>query len=65
MPEYFYVMTLELPGRSAGQWHGTFVPGPGFTRRDTFNALKAQLEAENPEMRGSVVSFFQLEPNQL
>ncbi|MEN8650366.1 hypothetical protein ABCR94_06930 [Streptomyces sp. 21So2-11] len=62
---HHWVMTLELPGRMAMTASGTFTPHTGFTRHDTFKAIKDDIARQNPELATANVMFFALEPNQL
>ncbi|MGW6565085.1 hypothetical protein [Streptomyces sp. NPDC054975] len=62
---HHYVLTLDMPGRIASTWHGTFTPGPTSTRNDVFLWLRERISAENPEFTRANVVFFSLEPNRL
>ncbi|MGS2588465.1 hypothetical protein [Streptomyces hebeiensis] len=60
---HHYVLTLDLPGRVAGTWYGTYTPAPGATRHDVFMALQEQARRDNPELARANVVFFALERN--
>lgn len=62
---HHYVLTLDMPGRVAGTWHGTFTPAASATRNDIFVWLRERISAENPEFARANVVFFSLEPNRL
>ncbi|GGT62498.1 hypothetical protein [Streptomyces lateritius] len=62
---HHYVLTLDMPGRIAGTWHGTVTPGPTSTRNDMFLWLRERISSENPEFARANVVFFSLEPNRL
>ncbi|MFD3936716.1 hypothetical protein ACFWSF_17320 [Streptomyces sp. NPDC058611] len=62
---HHWVLTLELPGRSASTSHGTWTPPAGMTRYDAYQALRSSMVAEQPELSRANTTYFSLEPNQL
>ncbi|MEE1770645.1 hypothetical protein PUR34_21540 [Streptomyces sp. JV185] len=69
MPEYHFVITAQkaLPGGGAAMadFSGYFAPEPGWTRHDTFLAIRAEFEKRYPDMGRACIVFFSLEPNTL
>lgn len=68
--EYHFVLTVQKPAPGGGgyivaDWAGYMTPAPGWTRHDTYLAIRAEHVKQNPNMAGAGVLFFSLEPNQL
>ena len=65
---HFWMMALHVKN-SAGvhlnSYHGTWTPTPGATRLDTFNAIRAYVDEQDPTARGGLATAFDLQPNQL
>ncbi|MFJ9810692.1 hypothetical protein ACIRTB_20935 [Streptomyces sp. NPDC101158] len=62
---HMYVLTLDLPGRSAVTIDGTVTPVVGATRQTVYRDLRAQAVRDYPEMARALVTFFSFEPNTL
>ncbi|MET9725446.1 hypothetical protein [Streptomyces zaomyceticus] len=65
---HHWVMTLEVPngsGKAMTTSNGTFTPAPGYTRANAFTDIYDGLIQRNPQLRGSNVVFFSIEPNAL
>lgn len=62
---HMYVLTIDVPGRSAVTVDGTVTPAPGATRNDVYRDIKARTIRTYPEMARGIVVFFSLEPNTL
>ncbi|MFC9736077.1 hypothetical protein ACFWG5_34470 [Streptomyces hydrogenans] len=60
---HMYVLTVDLPGRSAATFDGTFTPAPGTTPHDVYLDLKAHAVQRYPEMARGIVTFFSIQPN--
>ncbi|MCX4849827.1 hypothetical protein [Streptomyces sp. NBC_00893] len=67
--EYHFVLTVQKPAPSGGyivaEWSGYMTPEPGWTRHDTYQAIRAEHVKQNPTLANASVLFFSLEPNQL
>ncbi|MCC9312082.1 hypothetical protein LN042_34345 [Kitasatospora sp. RB6PN24] len=65
---HFYVLTLQKPaghGMAIATTSGTHTPPAGWTTHDFYLAARDDLERSQPELRGGVVVFFDVRPNQL
>ena len=64
---HFWVMTVDRPGRerATATQTGTYTPRPGSTREDAYHTIYASVTGTDPLLRGALVLFFSLEPNQL
>ncbi|WP_406500952.1 hypothetical protein OHA04_07975 [Streptomyces sp. NBC_01590] len=66
--EYHFVLTVQKPasgGYIVADWSGYLTPEPGWTRHDTYQAIRAEHVKQNPTLAHAGVLFFSLEPNQL
>ncbi|MGW1102734.1 hypothetical protein [Streptomyces sp. NPDC002540] len=66
---YHFVLTVQKPlpsgGYTVADWHGYMTPEPGWTRHDTYLAIRAEHVKQNPHLANACVLFFSLEANQL
>lgn len=62
---HHYVLTVDLPGKTAATLHGTHTPAPGQSRQDVFLAIRREIARNNPDLERGTIIFFSLEPNQL
>ncbi|MFJ1699439.1 hypothetical protein ACIOHC_30740 [Streptomyces sp. NPDC088252] len=66
--QYHFVLTVQKPspgGYIVADWSGSMTPEPGWTRHDTYQAIRAEHVRQRPDMANAVGLFFSLEPNQL
>lgn len=65
---HFYVLTLQKPaghGMALATTSGTHTPPTNWSTYDFYLAVRADLERNQPELRGGVVVHFDIRPNQL
>ncbi|MBK3558115.1 hypothetical protein JHN55_16570 [Streptomyces sp. MBT56] len=69
MAEYHFVISVQRPlphgGFAMGDWSSRITPEPGWSRQDTFDAIRTEFAKRYPELGRACVTFFSLEPNQL
>lgn len=70
MPEYHFIITAQKPlpggvGAVTDDWSGYMTPEPGWTRHDTYRAIRNAFEQRYPELTRANVVFFSLELNTL
>jgi hypothetical protein len=65
---HFYFMVIQTPtgrGFHVSSNYGTFTPGPGATRFDLLNTIRAQIAEGAPITAGGNVTAFDIQPNRL
>ncbi|MEU2672581.1 hypothetical protein ABZ622_27685 [Streptomyces sp. NPDC007164] len=66
--EYHFNLTVQKPtpgGYIVADGSGCITPETGWTRYDTFRAIRAEYAKQQPHLAGAGVTFLSLEPNQL
>ncbi|MET9402119.1 hypothetical protein [Kitasatospora sp. NPDC002965] len=66
---HHYVMTLQKPmdggGYAVRSLSGTCTPGAGATRYDLYQWVMAEMIRAAPQLAGSNVMFFDVQPNRI
>lgn len=69
MAEYHFIITAQKPmpggGYAMADWSGYLTPQPGWTRHDTFQAIRDEFTKRYPDLGRACVTFFSLELNTL
>ncbi|MGW2546996.1 hypothetical protein ACWC5I_40530, partial [Kitasatospora sp. NPDC001574] len=66
---HHYVMTLQKPlpngGYAVHSFSGTCTPGAGATRYDLYLWVMAEMIRTAPQLAGSTILFFDVQPNRI
>ncbi|GAB2887580.1 hypothetical protein [Streptomyces mayteni] len=59
---HFYILTLELPGRSQASYIGELAVSPGTHRKEIYTYLRDQITDQDPSMARANPIYFTLDP---